>query len=150
MISLYIIIAGGCGGTWYDQKCAIAGASKWHHIRNKSPRCSCRFQFERHALIFLAAYIVFFCEDHKVKNAKLRSEGLPSALKVFMLFCPSWYCTIICCIIIFTSLCKNLFNLLEFLAEDFRCHVHHFQCLTVFHRDRQALKMMHMASKSFC
>ena len=31
----------------------------------------------------------------------------------------------------FTSLCKNLFNLLEFLAEAFRCHVHHFQCLTV-------------------
>ena len=31
----------------------------------------------------------------------------------------------------FTSLCKNLFKLLEFLAEAFRCHVHHFQCLTV-------------------
>ena len=30
-----------------------------------------------------------------------------------------------------TSLCKNLFNLLEFIAEVFRCHVHHFQCLTV-------------------
>ena len=37
----------------------------------------------------------------------------------------------ICCINRFTSLCKNLFNLLEFLAEAFRCHVHHFQCLTV-------------------
>jgi hypothetical protein len=24
-----------------------------------------------------------------------------------------------------------LFHLLEFLAEDFRCHVHHFQCLVV-------------------
>ena len=35
------------------------------------------------------------------------------------------------CINRFTSLCKNLFNLLEFLAEAFRCHVHHFQCLTV-------------------
>ena len=33
-----------------------------------------------------------------------------------------------CCINRFTSLCKNLFNLLEFLAEAFRCHVHHFQC----------------------
>ena len=38
---------------------------------------------------------------------------------------------LICCIKWFTSLCKNLFNLLEFLAEAFRCHVHHFQCLTV-------------------
>ena len=36
----------------------------------------------------------------------------------------------LCCINRFTSLCKNLFNLLEFLAEAFRCHVHHFQCLT--------------------
>ena len=36
-----------------------------------------------------------------------------------------------CCINRFTSLCKSLFNLLEFLAEAFRCHVHHFQCLTV-------------------
>ena len=37
----------------------------------------------------------------------------------------------ICCINRFTSLCKNLFNLLEFLAEAFRCHMHHFQCLSV-------------------
>ena len=35
------------------------------------------------------------------------------------------------CINRFTSLCKNLFNLLEILAEAFLCHVHHFQCLTV-------------------
>ena len=52
-------------------------------------------------------------------------------LLLLLLFCPSWSCTIICCINRFTSLCKNLFNLLEFLAEAFRCHVHHFQCLTV-------------------
>ena len=38
---------------------------------------------------------------------------------------------LLCYINIFTSLFKNLSNLLEFLAEDFRCHVHHFQCLTV-------------------
>ena len=38
---------------------------------------------------------------------------------------------LLCCINWFTSLCKNLFNLLEFLAEAFRCHLHHFQCLTV-------------------
>ena len=37
----------------------------------------------------------------------------------------------ICCINRFNSLCKNLFNLLEFLAEVFQCHVHHFQCLMV-------------------
>ena len=30
----------------------------------------------------------------------------------------------------FTSLCKKHIQL-EFLAEAFRCHVHHFQCLTV-------------------
>ena len=44
-----------------------------------------------------------------------------------LLFCPSSSCTIICCIDWFTSLCKNLLNLLEFLVEAFRCHVHHFQ-----------------------
>ena len=32
------------------------------------------------------------------------------------MFCPSWSWTIICFINRFTSLCKNLFNLLEFLA----------------------------------
>ena len=37
----------------------------------------------------------------------------------------------ICCNNRFTSLCKNLFNVLEFLAGAFWCHVHHFQCLTV-------------------
>ena len=52
-------------------------------------------------------------------------------LLLLLLFCPFWSCTIICCINWFTSLCKNLFNLLEFLAEAFRCHVHHFQRLTV-------------------
>jgi hypothetical protein len=26
---------------------------------------------------------------------------------------------------------QELFNLLEFLTEAFRCHVYHFQCLTV-------------------
>ena len=31
-----------------------------------------------------------------------------------LLFCPSWSCTIICCINTFTSICKNLSNLLEF------------------------------------
>ena len=35
----------------------------------------------------------------------------------------------ICCINKFTSLCKNLFNLLEFLAKAFRCHVHREQHL---------------------
>ena len=37
----------------------------------------------------------------------------------------------LCCINRFTSLCKNLFNLLEVLAEAFRCHVHNFQCFKV-------------------
>ena len=36
------------------------------------------------------------------------------------------------CINIFTSLCKNLFNLLEFLAQAFRCHEDHFQCINIF------------------
>ena len=40
------------------------------------------------------------------------------------MFCTSWSCTIICCINRFTSLCKNLFNLLEFLVEAFRCTWH--------------------------
>jgi hypothetical protein len=38
---------------------------------------------------------------------------------------------ILCCINRSTLLCKIFFNLLEFLAEAFRCHVHNFQCLTV-------------------
>ena len=42
-----------------------------------------------------------------------------------LLFCPSWTCNVICCINRFTSLCKNLFNLLEFLADAFQWHVHH-------------------------
>ena len=50
---------------------------------------------------------------------------------IFLLFCPSWSCTIICCINQFTTLSKKFFNLLEFLAEASRCHVHHFQCLMV-------------------
>ena len=33
--------------------------------------------------------------------------------------------SIVCCINRFTSLCKNLFNLLEFFAKAFPCHVHH-------------------------
>ena len=33
------------------------------------------------------------------------------------------------CVNRFTSLCKNLLNSPEFLAEAFRCHVHHFQWL---------------------
>ena len=31
--------------------------------------------------------------------------------KHMLLFCPFWYCTVICCINRFISLCKNLFNL---------------------------------------
>ena len=39
---------------------------------------------------------------------------------------------IVYCIIRFTSFhCARTFHLLVFLAEAFRCHVHHFQCLTV-------------------
>ena len=48
-----------------------------------------------------------------------------------LLYFPSWSCTKIYFINRFTSLCKNLFNLLECLAEAFRCHVHHFECLRV-------------------
>jgi hypothetical protein len=36
----------------------------------------------------------------------------------------------ICCINSVTSPCKNLFNILEFIAEALRCHMHHFQSLT--------------------
>ena len=35
----------------------------------------------------------------------------------WLLFCPSWSCTIICSINWFTSLCKNLFNLLEYPSK---------------------------------
>jgi len=35
------------------------------------------------------------------------------------------------CINRFILLWKNLSNLPEFLAEDFRCHLYHFECLTV-------------------
>jgi hypothetical protein len=42
------------------------------------------------------------------------------------------------------SLCKNLlFNLLEFLAV-------FFDVMCIIFKDRQALKIMHMASEIFC
>ena len=48
-----------------------------------------------------------------------------------LLFCPSWSCTTIRSINRFTSICKNLFNLLKFITEVFRLHVHHSHYLTV-------------------
>ena len=42
-----------------------------------------------------------------------------------------WLSAKILICIIFTSLCKNLVKLTWVLAEAFRCHGHHFQCLTV-------------------
>jgi hypothetical protein len=54
-----------------------------------------------------------------------------SCILYMLLFSPFWACIIICCINRFTSLCKYLFNLLKFLAEALRCHVHNFQCLSV-------------------
>ena len=60
----------------------------------------------------------------KIKMDKTTCESWNSMW--ILLFYPSWSCTIICCVNIFTWLCKNLFNLLAFLAEVFRCHVHHF------------------------
>ena len=67
---------------------------------------------------------------HCIPHKQYCHTGYEIILYVLLL-CPSWSCTIIRCINRFTSLCKNLFNLLEFLAEAFRCNVHHFQCLTV-------------------
>ena len=66
-------------------------------------------------------------------------QNWPTFKIMEVLFFSSSSCTIICCINRFTSLCKNLFNLLEFSAE-----------ASVPPVDRQALKMMHVASKSFC
>ena len=82
--------------------------------------------------------------DWHMRGKRTLSSIICSNIKhslLLLLFCPSSSCTIIYCIKRFTSLCKNLFNLLEVLAEAFRCHVH---------QDRQPLKMMHIASKSFC
>ena len=53
------------------------------------------------------------------------------------LFCLSWSCTVICCINRFTSLSKNLFNLLEFLVEAFRCTFKHWKWCT-WHRKASA------------
>ena len=61
------------------------------------------------------------------KSVDLPVEVLKALHHSRYMACPSYS---VCCIR-FTSLCKNLFNLLEFLPEVFRCHVHHFQCLTV-------------------
>ena len=59
--------------------------------------------------------------------------GLPSGLfpvgLPFKILKAVLFCTIMC--IIFTSLCKNFVKLTWVLAEAFRCHGHHFQCLTV-------------------
>ena len=48
---------------------------------------------------------------------------------IYRLFLCVLFCTII--FIIFTSLCKNFLKLTCVLAEAFRCHGHHSQCLTV-------------------
>ena len=60
----------------------------------------------------------------------IASKEKPHALRHCYFYC-YWNVIILYCINRFTSLCKNLLNLLEFLAEVFRCHVHHFQCLTL-------------------
>ena len=74
----------------------------------------------------------FYCL-HWIPEQRSDSQSTFSYLFVFY-----FHTYLLCYINRFTSLCKNLFNLLEFLAEAFRS------------RDRQALQIMHMASKSFC
>ena len=46
------------------------------------------------------------------------------------IFCPSWYCAMTYYNSKFTLLCK-IFYLLEYSAEAFWCHVHHYQSLVV-------------------
>ena len=49
-----------------------------------------------------------------------------SFLQLLLLFCPSWSCTIICCINLFTSLCKKLVRLTWVFSRSFSmptfCH----------------------------
>ena len=112
----------------------------WVHIvstfilfRNVQPHCS---RGQRVWLLIMDSnlYLLMVVSSGRLTEEMRNSyrylrEGFSG--KYLLLFCPSWSCTIICCINWFTSLCKNLFNLLEFLAEAFQCHVHHFQCLCV-------------------
>ena len=71
---------------------------------------------------------------------------------ILLLFCPSWSWTITYIVLIdslhFTI--QELFTYLSF-SRSFSIPCASFSMLDgQFHQDRQALKMMHMASKSFC
>ena len=81
----------------------------------------------KHEAVYLALH-TSTAQLSKLQNSSHFTWWLTKCLSIFqqnyVLFC-----TIIC--IIFTSLCKNLVKLTWVLAEAFRCHVHHFQCLTV-------------------
>ena len=57
----------------------------------------------------------YLSSSFPIENGLKPGDALsPLLFNFLLLFCPSWSCTIICCINRFTSLCKNLFNLLEF------------------------------------
>ena len=49
--------------------------------------------------------------------------------EIVLLFCPSWYLNMLYWLVHFTM--QELVQFTWVLAEAFRCHVHHFQCLTV-------------------
>ena len=83
-----------------------------------------------------SSYSKHICSNWTIKRLKYRyymesnyskhicpNSIIKSCLKYVL------FCTIMC--IIFTSLCKNFVKLTWVLAEAFRCHGHHFQCLTV-------------------
>ena len=66
-------------------------------------------------------------------NSKVKSFVLPRFTEVSS---RNYYLELLICIILhynmysFHFTLQDLLNLLAFLAETFRCHVHHFQCLT--------------------
>ena len=80
--------------------------------------------------------------SRQVRTNALSRNTIPADLVFNWIITLAIQIILVCCIHRFTSLCKNLFNLLEFLAEAFRCHLHHFHAfqfwIWILHRKTSA------------
>ena len=110
---------------WNGNGVRIWGVSvEWNQVKLRTRRIVQKFHYI--ILCLLASWFELraaFIVVHALAGWTLgRTLSMFMNVIIYVLFC-----TIIC--IIFTSLCKKLVKLTWVLAEAFRCHVHHFQCL---------------------
>ena len=83
-------------------------------------------------LYFHCKIILNVCEIYRKYSDRCWVWGV----KITLSFCPSWSCIVIYIILhynmyYFHFTLQELCKLTWVLAEAFRCHVHHFLCLTV-------------------